>query len=205
IKYFSISFVSVYLVYFLSLVIQSFYQDSVIIDLINGISQIIIFFSFFAASLYSFVKILNLWQKPFCFQKVFILVIGFIIIVAVFGIDVLYGLWSKLHFHRVLSLFYILPAYTIIVSTLLTVFILRKNRSTEESKRLSISSEFCLQYGITDREKDVISLLLKGKSYQNVADELFISIATVQSHVRNIYRKTDVNNKMELLNLVKST
>lgn len=50
---------------------------------------------------------------------------------------------------------------------------------------------------LSAREKDVLSELCKGKSYKMVADSLFISQDTVRTHIRNIYRKLEVNSKSE--------
>ena len=46
---------------------------------------------------------------------------------------------------------------------------------------------------LSPREKVVLNLLVKGKSYKMIADELFISFETVHSHISRIYRKLHVN------------
>ncbi|MEP7171494.1 MAG: response regulator transcription factor [Bacteroidota bacterium] len=48
-------------------------------------------------------------------------------------------------------------------------------------------------YNLSSREKDVLQLLVKGKSYKMIADELHISYETVHSHIRRIYQKLQVN------------
>ena len=53
--------------------------------------------------------------------------------------------------------------------------------------------------GFTERENEVIFLLSKGYSYNNIADELFISSSTVNYHLQNIYLKLDVKSKSEAL------
>ena len=52
-------------------------------------------------------------------------------------------------------------------------------------------------YKLTDREKEVLSGLVKGLSYKMIADELKISVYTVNSHVRNIYEKLQVHSVAE--------
>src|SRR5450432_2130738 len=42
---------------------------------------------------------------------------------------------------------------------------------------------------LSEREKEILALLVKGKSYKLIASECFISIATVSTHVRHIYEK----------------
>lgn len=52
---------------------------------------------------------------------------------------------------------------------------------------------------ITEREKEVISLMYKGLNYNEIADNLIISPATVRKHTENIYKKLSVHNKMEAI------
>jgi len=59
------------------------------------------------------------------------------------------------------------------------------------------------RYRISEREKDVIMLLLKGLSYKEIAGKLFVSFKTVDKHVSNIYEKTNVNNRFSLINLIR--
>jgi DNA-binding NarL/FixJ family response regulator len=50
---------------------------------------------------------------------------------------------------------------------------------------------------LSEREKEVLSALSNGKSYQEIADILFISIDTVRQHIRNIYSKLQVHTQSE--------
>lgn len=52
-------------------------------------------------------------------------------------------------------------------------------------------------YTLTDREFDIIKRLVAGDSYKMIADNCFISIGTVRSHINNIYHKLAVNSKSE--------
>ena len=47
-------------------------------------------------------------------------------------------------------------------------------------------------YNLSCREKEVLQLLVKGKSYKMIADGLSISYETVHSHIRKIYQKLQV-------------
>lgn len=51
---------------------------------------------------------------------------------------------------------------------------------------------------LTDREKEILSLLIKGLSYKEIASNIFISIETLNSHIKNIYRKLNVHSRSEL-------
>ena len=50
---------------------------------------------------------------------------------------------------------------------------------------------------LSPREKEVLIELCNGKSYKKVAESLFISQDTVRTHIRNIYRKLEVNSKAQ--------
>jgi len=47
-------------------------------------------------------------------------------------------------------------------------------------------------FDLTDREKEILGCLVKGLSHKLIAAELFISIHTVNTHIRNIYEKLHV-------------
>ena len=52
---------------------------------------------------------------------------------------------------------------------------------------------------LTRRENEILYKLREGKSYQAIANELFISKSTVKFHIKNIYRKLHVANRTEML------
>jgi DNA-binding NarL/FixJ family response regulator len=54
-----------------------------------------------------------------------------------------------------------------------------------------------VDHHLSDREKDVLGLLVKGKSYKMIADDLGISYHTVDSHIRKIYEKLHVSSSTE--------
>jgi ATP/maltotriose-dependent transcriptional regulator MalT len=51
--------------------------------------------------------------------------------------------------------------------------------------------------GLSEREKQVLALLVKGHSYKMVAADLELSIHTVDSHIRHIYEKLHVSTMAE--------
>lgn len=52
-------------------------------------------------------------------------------------------------------------------------------------------------YNLSDREQEILKGLVNGYSYKLIANEYFISIDTVRSHIRHIYDKLHVNSKTE--------
>lgn len=68
---------------------------------------------------------------------------------------------------------------------------------------IEISSHFISIYEITEREKEVILLLLSGLSIKEISGKLNRSFKTVNNHIYNIYQKARVSSKLELLNVIK--
>lgn len=61
----------------------------------------------------------------------------------------------------------------------------------------SMNNEKGEDYNLSDREKEVLQLLVNGYSYKMIAAEMYIAIDTVRSHIRKIYEKLHVNSKSE--------
>jgi NarL family two-component system response regulator LiaR len=55
-------------------------------------------------------------------------------------------------------------------------------------------------YGLSERELEVLSLLSQGLLYKEISDRLNISANTVKNHCKNIYKRLHVQNKVEALN-----
>lgn len=60
---------------------------------------------------------------------------------------------------------------------------------------------FARAYGISPRERDVLSLWIAGRGMKYIENELFISESTVKSHLRSIYRKCGTHNRDETISL----
>lgn len=56
---------------------------------------------------------------------------------------------------------------------------------------------------LTPRQKEVLRLAGKGLSYRQIANELYNSPETIRTHFRNIYKKLQVNNKLEAIRKIK--
>jgi DNA-binding NarL/FixJ family response regulator len=53
------------------------------------------------------------------------------------------------------------------------------------------------EFGLTKREKDILTLLVDGYSYKMIADSCNVSYATVNTHLKNIYKKLQVTSGKE--------
>ncbi|MDR1548308.1 MAG: helix-turn-helix transcriptional regulator [Hungatella sp.] len=62
---------------------------------------------------------------------------------------------------------------------------------------------FITAYGLSNRQRDVLFLLMKDGTYQKMAEELGLSVGTVKFHAHGIYEKTDSRNRSELIHKYK--
>lgn len=60
------------------------------------------------------------------------------------------------------------------------------------------------QYGLSARETDVLRLLARGRDVPYIAEELVISKNTVRTHMRNIFQKTGVHSRQEVIDLLET-
>lgn len=58
---------------------------------------------------------------------------------------------------------------------------------------------------ITPRQTDIVRLVIKGFTNQEIADKLGVSVYTVKNHKQTLFRKVNVKNSIELANYVKQT
>ncbi|MCR9253136.1 MAG: helix-turn-helix transcriptional regulator [bacterium] len=94
--------------------------------------------------------------------------------------------------------------------TLPMVFlVLTGSKLLDDIQRLSlfnprnvIEPDSLANYAFTSREGEIAELLVKGKTYKQISEQLFISIPTVKTHVSNIYKKSKARNKVELIALL---
>jgi DNA-binding NarL/FixJ family response regulator/anti-sigma regulatory factor (Ser/Thr protein kinase) len=57
------------------------------------------------------------------------------------------------------------------------------------------------KYKISSKETEIISLVLEGLEYKEIAYQLKISLNTVKTHIKHIFNKCQINNKAELINI----
>jgi DNA-binding NarL/FixJ family response regulator len=65
-----------------------------------------------------------------------------------------------------------------------------------EARRRGIDDSWDL---LSLREKEILLLLASGKSNRDIADQLHISVATVETHRNNIFQKLNLHNLAELI------
>lgn len=72
-------------------------------------------------------------------------------------------------------------------------FRVTKNTETETPEKTDKSLEH-----LSNSELNVLKLCASGKSNQEIADELFISVHTVKKHISNIFRKLGITSRKEM-------
>jgi DNA-binding NarL/FixJ family response regulator len=75
-------------------------------------------------------------------------------------------------------------------------YLLRRFRSTEPGPAATATAEVP-GTRLSDREREVLTLIVKGFSYAEIANLLGVSAHTVTTHVRGIYRKLEVHSRGE--------
>lgn len=139
-------------------------------------------------------------RKPFWMASLFV----FFALVVV--LDFFRGLFVVvLPFLNGLGGYVVLPAFY----AYLNIFLLYHHltdwaKAAAESERggPQASADLLDRHGISKREAEVLSLLRRGRTYLEMADELCVSMATIKSHVSHLYEKTGTRNKVELINLL---
>jgi Response regulator receiver domain./Bacterial regulatory proteins, luxR family. len=75
--------------------------------------------------------------------------------------------------------------------------VLEPEVTTKVMARMKRRGETLPHEELTPREREVLSLMAQGKSNQEIADELFISLKTVKVHVSNILAKLNVQDRTQ--------
>ncbi len=81
-----------------------------------------------------------------------------------------------------------------------TNFYLSKTLQQELDNAKLFRDQFTDKMRLTRREIQLIKHLASGKSSQQIAKELFLSVHTIDTHRKNIFKKLKINNVIELVN-----
>lgn len=74
-------------------------------------------------------------------------------------------------------------------------------KSLQLIRTVKTESTSTVDFGLSNREMEILEQIAQGKNYQEIATALFISPKTVRKHIENIYRKLQVHNKVEAVQL----
>ena len=71
--------------------------------------------------------------------------------------------------------------------------------STTQNDSHQLLMQRCRALGFTDRECEVVQLIVKGHTNESVSAQLGISVRTVENHLRAMYMKASINSRTQLL------
>lgn len=104
-----------------------------------------------------------------------------------------------------LNFIFAIPDLKIGITIPVIFILLSGNKLMDDVQRLSLlkpgiepNPQLLDNYMLTEREKEIALLLIKGKTYKQISESLFISVPTVKTHSGNVYRKCGVNSRSEL-------
>jgi ligand-binding sensor domain-containing protein/DNA-binding CsgD family transcriptional regulator len=80
----------------------------------------------------------------------------------------------------------------------------RTKRLAARIRTEATMEQYLSKCGISQREKEIVLLLLKGKSNKEIEDVLFIAMGTVKNHIYSIYQKIGVKNRAQLITFFKN-
>ncbi len=140
--------------------------------------------------------------KDYEIKKVIIMIISFLLFVfldtSIFAIKIymssFYSIrfWWNILFYTLWNILFIIYAFRFF--------------KFEPSNLIDIKPNeiFLKKHNFTAREREILFIMIQGKSNQEIAQKLFISLKTVKNHVYNIYQKTGAKNRIELAFQVKN-
>lgn len=79
------------------------------------------------------------------------------------------------------------------------------NETDEGAKKLTFKQRVAIvagQYGLTEREAEILELTVKGRSKPRIQEMTGLAAGTVNTHLAHIYKKLDLHDKQEILDLV---
>lgn len=131
-----------------------------------------------------------------------------------------FGSWYLLYMILSCVSFFLIPKHDVVAFIFIFIFLswhlipilflnlyLEKYHGKTTIQELDFESKLNLlveEFEISKREREVIQLICKGLSNQEISDALFISLQTVKDHIHHIFVKTGVKNRIQLNNLIGS-
>ena len=76
-------------------------------------------------------------------------------------------------------------------------------KSNSQTTEVDLSDNF-EEYGLSKREIEVFTFLTTGLSNEEIADKMFVSRNTIKTHIKNIYSKLDVKNRIQAVKKLKT-
>jgi len=101
-------------------------------------------------------------------------------------------LWMSLAANLLLSFF------------LLKLLSVNRKIKNESKHKVAPENDYSSRKNLTKKEQEVLELIIAGKTNQEIANKLFVELSTIKTHVNNLYRKTGISNRKQLVELFKT-
>lgn len=88
--------------------------------------------------------------------------------------------------------------WIILILSATSLFLIIKNLQLKKALALQTQSRQNAITNLTNQEEKILNLILKNKSNKEIANELFISISTVKTHINTLYKKLNVSSRSEV-------
>lgn len=129
------------------------------------------------------------------------LFVFFIVTLTTIPLLVISSIWYDF---RQLAFSIIELAYFIVHLTFMFISMEKAENRRPKGADEEIKLEDLQEFHITEREFEVIKLIKKGMTNKEIGYELGISVNTVNNHIANIFQKTGVKSRIDLLNVLKA-
>ena len=102
-------------------------------------------------------------------------------------------------FYETVPLTVLVIAYIVLEILLFAVFFFMGQLQVSKAQMPEAKLADYAQYNLTERETEVLTMLVQGKSTSDIATELYVSEHTVRTHISNLLAKTNTKNRVELI------
>lgn len=129
--------------------------------------------------------------------------------ITVLNITFFPGVLYDVHLYVTYQVYIFTPLFYCVFAVLFTLYVAKRYskglRLTAADITEDSLNKALVRAGISSREKDIIRLMLDGFGNREIAERLFISLNTVKTHNRNIFRKMNVRSRFELAMKLRNT
>lgn len=141
-------------------------------------------------------------QRMKRFSKAILVIIGIMVPLSIFLNIIQY--WWHFSFPIAFSpIAYLITNIVAIIEALKYYIAAIKEESVikvnENNSNKSMAEDFFEEYHLTQREQEIIKWVMKGHTNKEIGDMLFISQHTARNHIYNIFKKTGIKNRFELI------
>jgi NarL family two-component system response regulator LiaR len=67
----------------------------------------------------------------------------------------------------------------------------------QEAVNQSVSKNYIQPVSLSDREREILKLIVEGQTNQEIASHLYLSLSTVKTHVKSIFNKMGVDHRVQ--------